>query len=316
MTAYRQLRYELQVRKNRVLKADFRTAVDELIIFFDFLKRHALLRGLLEELHHNLPNYDEWRSKMGTERRIIWPGTEEERVGLCLAFLDHCVNSRDPDEPMHVAHTVGAPGTHLPDHTRFYLEHFFMPFYEYLDGHIEEYSSVLYIIEKFKLQTQWFEQERLFKLYLEDTSRGEKILDKTLRRYLFDHGIDYPFSTPASPSGRADIVASLHTPEPVIVEVKVFDPSNERGRAYIRQGFRQVYEYTSDYSKTIGYLMIFNVCDKDLQFRLTSSEKPQRVELDDKVIFLVIVDLFCDERPASQRGPLELYVIEESYLTS
>jgi len=313
---YRQLRFELQRRKNRVRRAAYRAVVAELIIFFDFLKQHAPLQGLLEELHHNLPDYDEWFSKMRNERRIILPETEEERVKLCLSFLEHCINSRDEQKPYNVALFIGSTGSHVSNHIEFYLEHFFMPFYEYLDAHIEEYSSVLYLIEKFKLRTQWFDREKLFKLYLEDTSKGEKILDQTLRQYLFDHGIEYPFSQPASPSGRADIVASLHTPDPVIIELKIFDPNKNYGKAYIRKGFRQIYDYTNDYNKTGGYLVIFNVCDKDLQFKLSSSEKPQRVELDDKVIFLVVVDIFCDERSASQRGPLEPYIIEESYLTS
>jgi len=314
MPIYRQLRYELQVKKDRLFKVYFSALIDELKIFFDFLEKHPILHGLLGELRTNMPDFDEWYKKMTAQRRIVWPPTEEERVRLCLAFLEHVINSGDENTPFNIAlNTGGYTARSVKDAASFFLEQFFMPFYEYLDQHIEEYSSVLYIIEKFKLRAQWFERKPLYDLYNGDTSRGEAILDRFLRKFLFDNGIEYPFSTPASASGRADIVASLHTPDPVIVEVKVFD-GGSRGRGYLRQGFRQVHDYMTDYNKNVGYLVIFNVCDKDLQFKLTNPDKPARVHLNNKTIFLIVVDIYHDLYPASERPQLELCEIKEDEL--
>jgi len=315
MPVYRQLRYELQVRKDRLFRVDFMALVDELKLFFDFLEKHALLKGILQGLKTNMPNFDEWYKRMAQARRIFWPPTEEERVRLCLAFLEHCLESGNEREPTNISHNTGCYSRHLPDHAHFFLEQFFMPFYEYLDQHIEEYSSVLYVIEKFKLRSQWFDRKRLYELYQEDTSRGEATLDRILRQFLFDNGIEYPFSTPASSSGRADIIASLHTADPVIIEVKVFD-GESRGRGHIRQGFRQAHDYMTDYNKNVGYLVIFNVCDKDLQFILHSTDKPPRIHLDNKTIFLVVVDIFHDITPASERPRLEIYEIKEDELVT
>lgn len=314
MPIYRQLRYELQVKKDRLFRVNFRALVDELKLFFDFLKKHPILHGLLEELQTNMPNFDEWYKKMAAERRIFWPSTEDERVRLCLAFLEHCINS-GVDGPLDIATNTGYHERSLEGAAHFFLEQFFMPFYEYLDQHIEEYSSVLYTMEKFKLRVQWFERKRLYNLYNADISRGEAILDGLLRQFLFDNGIEYPFSTPASSSGRADIVASLHASDPVIVEVKVFDGAS-RGRSHLRQGFRQVHDYMTDYNKSVGYLVIFNVCDKDLQFRLTNPDKPPRVHLNNKTIFLIVVDIYHDIHPASERPKLEVYEIKEDELVA
>lgn len=315
MPIHRQLRYGLQVKKDRLFKVDSRAIVDELKLFFNFLNQHAMLAGLLAELRLNMPDFNEWYQKMTVARRIFWPSDEQERVRLCLSFLEHCVNSKNEDEPYTIAFTIGFHGTQVSAGMHFFLEQFFMPFYEYLDQHIEECSSVLYVLEKFKLRTQWFDRKRLFDSYNEDTSRGEAILDKILRQFLFDNGIEYPFSTPASTSGRADIVASLHTPDPMIVEVKVFDGEN-RGRGHLRQGFRQVHDYMTDYSKDIGYLVIFNACDKDLQFRLNSQENPPRVHFDNKTVFIVVVDIFHDVTPASERPQLEIYEVKEDELAA
>lgn len=312
---YRPLRYELQVKKDRLYRVDAGALVDEFKLFFDFLKQNPILQGIFEELRTNMPDYGEWYKNMVSKRRILWPSTEIERVRVCLAFIEHCVNSGNADEPSQIAYMVGFHGRSFDQAAHFFLENFFMPFYEYLDQHIEEFSSVLYVIEKFKLRAQWFEREHLYTLYNEDTSKGEAILDKVLRRFLFDNGIEYPFSTPASSSGRADIVASLHTPDPVIVEVKVFD-GESRGRGHIRQGFRQVHDYMTDYNKNIGYLVIFNVCDRDLQFRLTNTGKPPRVHLNNKTIFLIAVDIYHDVHPASERPQLELYEIREDELVA
>jgi len=266
----RQLRYELQVRKDRLFRVDLMAFNDELKIFFEFLRSKPLLNGLLEELRLNLPDFKLAYANMVAKRRIILPTTEKERVRLCLSFLEYCMNEGSEDESSQIGIELG----HLmnfEEGTTFFIEQFFMPFYEYFDQHIEDVSSVLYIIEKFKLRSQWFERERLFNLYNSDTSTGEAKLDKSLREFLFDNGIEFPFSSPASDSGRADIVASLHTPDPVIVEVKVFDGAS-RGRSYIGKGIRQINEYMTDYSKDIGYLVIFNVCDKDLRFSLNCTE--------------------------------------------
>lgn len=314
MTLNRQLRYELQVRKDRLFKVAIDAFNEELKIFFEFLRSKPLLNGLLEELRLNLPDFKTAYTNMVNKRRIILPTTEKERVRLCLSFLEHCMNEGTEDESSQIGIELGHT-MNFVEGTHFFIEQFFMPFYEYLDQHIEDLGSVLYIIEKFKLRSQWFERERLLSLYNSDTSTGEAKLDKELRKFLFDNGIEYPFSTPASDSGRADIVASLHTPDPVIIEVKVFDGAS-RGRSYIRQGFRQINEYATDYGKDVGYLVIFNVCDKELRFSLDCSDKPPRISSNNKTIFLIDIDIYHDILPASQRPQLEVYEITEAQLVS
>jgi hypothetical protein len=315
MPVFRQLRYELQVRKDRLFRVDCQALIDELKLFFEFLRTNPLLSGLLQELRTNMPDFKTAYDQMAARRRILWPTTENERVKLCLSFLEYCSSSNNQNEPFNIAYSVGFTGRTVVEGSHFFLEQFLMPFYEYLDQHIEEYSSVLYIIEKFKLRAQWFERARLFDLFNADPSRGEAVLDKQLREFLFDNGVEYPFSTPASASGRADIVASLHTPDPVIIEVKIFD-GESRGRAYIRQGVTQISKYVSDYNKHVGYLVIFNVCDRELRFSLRCPDKPSRINFENKTIFLIDIDIYHDIQPASERPPLTIYGIKEDELFS
>jgi hypothetical protein len=315
MSTYRQVRHELQLKKEHLFKINYMALVDELRLFFEFLQRDPVLNGILEELRNNLPVYDEWYSKMVSKRRICWPAEEDQRVRLCLVFLEHCINLGDANKPIDIAMNTGYDGHTFSGAAQYFLEHFFIPLYEYIDQHIEKHKSVLYIIEKFKLRSQWFEKERLYNLYCKEISKGEATLDKIFRQFLFDNGIEYPFSTPASASGRADIVAGLHTPEPVVVEVKIFDGSS-RGRDHIRQGFRQVHDYMTDYNKNIGYLIIFNVCDKKLEFILKNPDIPSRVYLSNKTIFLIGIDIYHDFHPASEKPKLKLYKIKQDELVA
>jgi hypothetical protein len=65
----------------------------------------------------------------------------------------------------------------------------------------------------------------------------------------------------------------------------------------------------------VGYLVVFNCSDFNLVF--TTGQQgvwPPRIHVGHRTIFLVTVDLKRPDRPASKRGPLKPYNIEESYL--
>ncbi len=99
------------------------------------------------------------------------------------------------------------------------------PLVNFLHDQIDDGGNVLYLIERFKLKSEWFRRKELYTLYTGHTSVGEASLDQELRASLFEGGVDYPFSQPSSPSGEADIVALLGSDDPLVLEVKVFDPN-------------------------------------------------------------------------------------------
>jgi hypothetical protein len=66
----------------------------------------------------------------------------------------------------------------------------------------------------------------------------------------------------------------------------------------------------------VGYLVIFNVCSKDLRFDLSCADKPPRVSSGNKTVFIIDVDIFHDVLPASQRPQFEIYPITEAQLQS
>lgn len=61
---------------------------------------------------------------------------------------------------------------------------------------------------------------------MQEGQKGEDVLNRDLRRFLFESGIDYPFSQPRLPGSQVDIVANLETEDPLVLENKIVYPTS------------------------------------------------------------------------------------------
>jgi len=140
-------------------------------------------------------------------------------------------------------------------------------------------------------------------------------LDRNLREFLFDQGINFPFSTPGSPSGAADIVGSIDTNNPIIIEVKVIDKEKSYGKSRILDGFQQVVRYTNNYNKDLGYLVLFNLDKTHINFRFIKETKkfPPMLTFNNRTYFFVVIDLYYEES-ASKMGSVETIDVTEEEL--
>lgn len=314
----KKLRSDLQTRKNRVYRANDSTIVLELRGFFDFLESKPILKGLKQELDLGKPVFT---NKNILDSAGIVPTSEIERAKHCLGILDFFMNLERgyfSQWLLQLCHRiVGAvrDGDTRSVALSLFRDTFFLPLYEYLDERIEDYGIIFYLLHRFKFRTETFDREHLHAQYKSDPKRSETLLDREVRKFLFDQGIDYPLSTPLSSSGRGDIVADLHTEDPLVLEVKIFDRERGYDRSYIRKGFKQIFDYTNDYNKNIGYLLIFNAEESDLNFILKSKTET-KIELDGKTFYIVVIDIYPDTVPSSKKGKLQSYTIEESFLVS
>lgn len=161
------------------------------------------------------------------------------------------------------------------------------------------------MLERYKRRIEWFHRDTLLKTYNEAESGYEKIFEDDLRLFLFDQGIDYPFSTPHSASGRADVVGLLDTKSPLIVEIKIWDSSKSYRKARLLEGFNQIVQYTSDYNKEVGYLVVFNCDNVEIEVESEDSKLnfPNRVLFNNRTYYIVVVNMF-NELTASKKGAL------------
>jgi hypothetical protein len=311
------LRVQLQERRNRLYKAVMETYQNELKYLLDFIKKTPYVRGLVQELTAAEPsiNWPDWKAAhFQSSRTFHLPDNEIALAKISYGMLCECAEDKQAAWNYGLCAAHGQ-GNNITSYLRAFTEVFAQPFFDYLHARIEEGSNVVYLLEKYKRRTEWFHADELFDRALADTAHSEDILDENLREYLFDQGIEHPFSSPRSPSGKADVVADTGEDKPLVLEVKIFDLARNYDKAYVRKGFRQIYDYCGDYNQTAGYLLIFNC--SDLNLTLTTARQgnwPPRIHVGHRTIFVVVVDLKQPDRPASKRGPLNPYNIEESYL--
>ncbi len=308
------LRVQLQQRRNRLYKAVGEIYQNEARYFLDFINATPYFKSLTQELLLKYPDIEwrAWKAQHFDFQTFELPPNEIAAAKVCYGIICECTESKT------AAWDLGLfidSRSNIEQSIRAVTSVFVDPYIHYLNDMLDEGSNVLYLLEKYKRRVEWFHSQDLFDRTQADTSHSEEILDSDLREYLFDQGIDYPFSGPRSRSGKPDIVADTGEDKPLVLEIKIFDPGRGYDRAYIRQGFRQIHDYCGDYNQAAGYLVVFNCTDFNLVFTPAPQQGwPYRIHVSAKTIFIVVLDLKQPDRPASKRGPLKPYVIEESYL--
>ena len=309
----RNLRVHLQERRNRLFKQGFRTYDTELRYLLQFLDDNPYIRSLLSALDANTTvDFEQWAAEQSNMREVQFPQREEGRAKVCYGILKRCASDENGHEWWRWG-SVFSSETKSDLMLRDLTEAVVDPLVNFLHDQIDDAGNVLYLIERFKLKSEWFRRKELYLLYQRDTSVGEASLDQELRASLFEGGIDYPFSQPLSPSGKADVVALLGSDDPLVLEVKLFDPDRGKGKSHLRQGFHQVLIYANDYNQSVGYLVIFNCSDRQLAIsseEASGAEFPPRIEYGGKTFFVVSIDIHPDTDSASKEKPATRQVID------
>ena len=301
------LRVRLQERKNRLHRTGHRSYHEELQYFFQFLDENSYIHSLLTVLDENSSvDFDEWEAQIEDWwRRPSFPETEEGRAKICHQILRKCNAATTPlDWQKWIQTFSGKSG--FDDQVRDLNEALVDPFVNFLHDRIDDAGNVLFVIQRYKFQVEWFKRNELYHLYKNNTSVGEANLDQHLRAALFEGGIDYPFSQPSSPSGEADVVALLGSNDPLVLEVKVFDPERGKNIGHLRQGFHQVLRYSNDYSQNLGYLVIFNCSGQQLVIGAGESSEqsfPARINYGGKTFFVISIDAHPETPSASRERP-------------
>ena len=306
----RDLRARLQERRNRLYRTGAQSYSDELRYFFQFLDENRYMRSLLTVLDESQSvDFEEWANATDSWGNLPeFPETEEGRAKICHQILRRCNNAGEWDRWIRTFSSANKFDDQVQDLTEAVVD----PFVNFLHDRIDDAGNVLFIIERYKLQVEWFQREELYHLYKGNTSAGEASLDRQLRAALFEGGIDYPFSQPSSPSGEADIVALLGSNDPLVLEVKVFDPELGKNNAHIKQGFHQVLRYANDYNQSLGYLVIFNCSARQLVISSGEEEEmdfPPRINYGGKTFFVIPIDVNPQALSASREKPATRWVV-------
>lgn len=305
------LRVNIQEWKNRFFKSEFENANNNFRFLFDRLHKDLVIVSLFDELAKKFAFSEEdilEILEMNIEDHDF--SEEDERNAFHYQFCKWLITEKK-DFRYFYAFGNGDEGV------SYFKDNIIEPLINYVHDKLDEVSNVLYILEKYKLRTEWFTKSELVQKYNDATRSYEQILEDNLRLYLYDHGVDYPFSTPKSASGRADIVSLLDTEDPLVLEIKIYDSSKGYKKDRIISGFTQIVKYANDYHKDTGYLVVFNMDNIEIEIENKEQDKtwPNRLIFNGKTYYVIIINM-NNEVSASKLGKLKTESISFAELTT
>lgn len=192
-------------------------------------------------------------------------------------------------------------GEKYSDNISSFIEVCIKPITQFFIENLKNESQILALLLKYKKYKEWFSRETFFELY-EKSDRLESFLDDDLRKFLFENGIEFPFSSPKTSSGRADIVANIETNDPLVLEVKMLDKTKNYYKSRISDGFKQCIKYSNDYLKNIGYIVVFNCDSEDIELVIEDANKeyPHNLFYNGKNYFFIVVNINPNGKSASK----------------
>ena len=207
------LRPKLRERFSRLRGLDGVSYADECRYLLNFIQSNSYCNGLLAELEVSTSiDVLAWINARDKNPNLAFPETEEERARICYRLLRIGVEAQKPlDQYWQCGRWFGRRTT-SDQLLRQCTEGILKPLIDFLCDSIDDEENLFHLIERFKWKCEWFRREELFAKYRNNPRTGESDLTDELRASLFDAGIDFPFSEPESPSGKADTVAYPGTP--------------------------------------------------------------------------------------------------------
>lgn len=305
------LQVRLRERYRRLYKTDSAVYSREMSYFRQFILSTPALRAIVENLERAEPDLepDKWVTEHFQWQGYDWPPSETGRAKVVWRLINRWA---DGEEALQIAHFFSHE-SNINSLLRSLTEGAVEPFVEYLEERLGSESEILYLLERFKRRVEAFDQEELHRQY-QATRQGEDIYDHYLRKFLFDQGVDYPFSQPASASGRADVVSDVEGDDPLVCEVKLYD-ADKYGIPYLGKGLNQAVEYAHDYGKTVAHLVIINLSEHPLQLPSDEDPKlwPPRIHVSGVTVYLVAVRAL-PLPSASRRGRLAPRIVKREDL--
>jgi hypothetical protein len=260
-----------------------------------------------------VPEASEKANRVVDEAQGLVGDSELESAALALAVLRRC-SALDTSTRKEVEIGARYGASKAPDSADRFREYLVEPLYEYVDEQLDNQRLMLGLLRRYKQKCEWFQRQELYETWVTDTVRGERKLALHLYEYLHDQGLQF-YIEPWSASGEIDLIAGQESAEPLLADAKIFNPDRSHGKPYIVAGVHQLYAYTLNYNESSAYLVIYNTSPVDLHLALSGDAlSVPYVVINNKTLWLVVVDIYPHAETASKRGKAQSVEITEGDL--
>lgn len=315
MRTQQDMQVALRERYRRCLVQEFDGLAHETQMTRNWIRAQPQLAAILNEAARVEPDLDPANWLNGGRRGLTWPSkTEAGRATLAWGVINSIAEDPEGSQAiLNYGHPLSS-STRLVEIARALVERIYAPLFDYLIDNVAAESSVLFTLDRFVRSIEWFTREELFADYEADTGKGEAVYDKALRQFLFNEGINMPYSQVKSPSGVADVLTDLEREDPLVCEVKLLVGDKRP----LGTGLNQAVMYAADHGKTTAYLVIVNLTDRNLELPTDGDEKqaPRYVDVGGIRVYLIPVRALPPPTSASKAGKPKPLVITREDLTS
>jgi hypothetical protein len=317
MRVQQDLQVALRERYRRCLTQDFRNLAHETRMVRNWMRNQPALSAIIEQAERTEPDVDVsgW-IKTCRGHGLSWPSTTEEgRAALSWGLMNAVAD--DPDEQRAVINFglgTSTRGGDLNDDSRALVERVYAPLFDFLNERVAQDSSVLHMLDRFARLVEWFDRNTLHEEYTKNTRQGEAVYDRALRRFLFQEGVNMPFSQTKSASGLSDVLSDLETEDPLICEVKLF----VEDKRPLAGGVHQAVLYAQDYAKSNAYLVVINLSGRPLELPTDGDEKavPKYIDVGGVRVYLLPIRALPPATSASKAGKPNPITISRDDLTN
>lgn len=279
--------------------------------FNEFLNDHSIFQGIIKELISKEPEANNLAERIVTNREPISIDKENLNVATCYFVLKRCCESPDASLPVNIGRHYSGEGLSNNIALKQFNSLFLNYLYDYLDGKLDEQRLVLTFLLRYKQRSEWFNREKLNQICKRRPSIKEKLLKEDIYMYLHDQGIEFTLEETLPGAGIIDFIAKLPDGTPLLAEAKVFNLDKED----LKRGVNQLKWYMDRYNGFFGTLVVFKVCERDIDFKFKNLSPFTHMVYNNKIIFPLKIDIYRYKKPASTRRILKPMEITEEYIS-
>jgi len=317
-------RYLLQTRVRRLRTATSGQYLERVIFFLDFIKSNDAFRNIINEtLLKSAITEDEITSTLNKDGCLSFKTEVDYITGTyyCLKYFIEKSNGNNLTELIIKIHYFFT-GEHkgISDCLEGINDSCVEILAEHLDEQLDASQTIMLLLYKYKHMIEWFNRSEARAIaegehtYYPKTSK-EKGLASNLYGYMYEQGIEFHIE-PSSVSGEADLITSQRDESRIILDAKYISSnfSESEIKRKVSFGFAQVFTYCCDFNSEFGYLVVFKNHASVINIEADKQDDFSYVNLNGKIIFFVVVDIFEYKKPASKRGAPKVVNIFKSSL--